>query len=130
MLTDHEIFAATKRCIDMWNTLDLEATLETYTDDVVYCDPKTGRRILGKAALRRYLRKFFERWNMQFTVLEDHRLEGLDGQAVIWSCSIAKREGGAARTVRGMDIVMVRGNQLCRDEAFMDTSVLDELRGH
>ncbi|MEO8297112.1 MAG: nuclear transport factor 2 family protein [Burkholderiales bacterium] len=126
-LSDEHIFGATRHCIDMWNTLDLEATLSTYSDDVVYCDPKTGRRIIGKAALRRYLRKFFERWDMQFTVLEDLRLEGQDGQVVIWECKISRREGGPARTVRGMDICMVRGSQLCRDEAFMDTSVLAEL---
>ena len=30
-------------------------------------------------------------------------------------------------TVRGMDICMVRVNQLCRDEAYMETSVLQEL---
>ena len=127
MLTDQEIFQATRRCIDAWNTLDLEATLETYTDDVVYCDPKTGKRIIGKAHLRRYLAKFFVRWDMQFEVTEEYRLEGLDGQAVLWNCAIRRREGGPWRHVRGMDICMVRGRQLCRDEAYMDTDVLRAL---
>jgi ketosteroid isomerase-like protein len=127
MLTDQQIFDATRRCIDMWNTLDLEATLDTYTDDVIYCDPKTGKRIIGKANLRRYLRKFFERWDMQFVVTEEYRLEGQDGQAVLWDCTIRRREGGPSKLVRGMDICMVRGNQLCRDEAYMGTSVLGEL---
>lgn len=127
MLTDQQIFSATRRCIDMWNTLDLEATLDTYTDDVIYCDPKTGKRIIGKANLRRYLRKFFERWDMQFVVTEEYRLEGQDGQAVLWNCTIRRRDGGPSRVVRGMDICMVRGHQLCRDEAYMETSVLQEL---
>ncbi|HVZ44209.1 MAG TPA: nuclear transport factor 2 family protein [Ramlibacter sp.] len=127
MLSDRQIFDATRRCVDMWNTLDLEATLDTYTDDVIYCDPKTGKRIIGKANLRRYLRKFFERWDMQFVVTEEYRLEGQDGQAVLWDCTIRRREGGPSKLVRGMDICMVRGNQLCRDEAYMGTSVLGEL---
>lgn len=127
MMNDHDIFAATRHCIDMWNTLDLEKTLSTYTDDVIYCDPKTGRRIIGKAHLRRYLRKFMERWDMQFTVTEEYRLEGLDGQAVLWDCVIRRREGGPSKLVRGMDICMVRGKQLCRDEAYMETGVLAEL---
>jgi ketosteroid isomerase-like protein len=127
MLTDHEIFSATRRCIEMWNTLDLEATLGTYTDDVVYCDPKTGKRIIGKANLRRYLRKFFERWDMQFVVTEEWRLEGQDGQAVLWDCTIKRRDGGPSRVVRGMDLCMVRGQQLSRDEAYMETSVLRDL---
>ncbi|WP_234195591.1 nuclear transport factor 2 family protein [Pseudacidovorax sp. NFM-22] len=129
MLSDQEIFDATRRCIDMWNTLDLEATLDTYTDDVIYCDPKTGKRIIGKDNLRRYLRKFFERWDMQFVVTEEYRLEGQDGQAVLWDCTIRRREGGPSRRVRGMDICMVRGGQLCRDEAYMETSVLQALMG-
>ena len=127
MLTDQQIFDATRRCIAMWNTLDLEATLSTYTDDVIYCDPKTGKRIIGKANLRRYLRKFFERWDMQFVVTEEYRLEGHDGQAVLWDCTIRRREGGPGQVVRGMDICMVRGDQLCRDEAYMGTSVIDAL---
>lgn len=127
MLTDQAIFAATRHCIDMWNSLDLEATLDTYTDDVVYCDPKTGKRIIGKANLRRYLRKFFERWDMQFVVTEEYRLEGQDGQAVLWDCEIRHRAGGPSRRVRGMDICVVRDGRLCRDEAFMETAVLQEL---
>ena len=130
MLKDHEIYKATRDCIAAWNTsLDLEATLATYTDDVVYRDPKTNGKIVGKDALRSYLRKFFRVWDMQFRVTEEHRLAGLDGQLVMWDCDISARAGGEMRTVSGMDICMVRGSQLCRDEAYMDTSVLALLRG-
>ncbi len=128
MLTDQEIYSATRNCIAAWNTLDLEATLATYTDDVIYRDPKTSGKIIGKADLRRYLTKFMKVWNMQFRVIEEHRLAGLDGQLVMWDCDISAAEGGETRTVTGMDICMVRGGQLCRDEAFMDTSVLAALR--
>ena len=48
MLTDQEIFKATRDCIAAWNTLDLEGTLATYTDDVTYRDPKTSGKIIGK----------------------------------------------------------------------------------
>lgn len=128
MLTDQEIYDATRNCIAAWNTLDLEATLATYTDDVIYRDPKTSGKIIGKDDLRRYLTKFMKVWNMQFRVVEEYRLAGLDGQLVIWDCDIAARAGGEVRTVAGMDICMVRGTQLCRDEAFMDTSILAALR--
>lgn len=128
MLTDQEIFKATRDCIAAWNTLDLEGTLATYTDDVVYRDPKTAGKIIGKDALRSYLRKFFKVWDMQFRVTEEYRLAGLDGQLVMWDCDITARAGGETRTVSGMDICMVRNGQLSRDEAFMDTSVLAVLR--
>lgn len=128
MLTDQQIYKATRDCIAAWNTLDLEATLATYTDDVVYRDPKTSGKIIGKDALRSYLRKFFKVWDMQFRVTEEHRLAGLDGQVVMWDCDITPRAGGETKTVSGMDICMVRGTQLSRDEAYMDTSVLAVLR--
>ncbi len=65
---------------------------------------------------------------MQFRVIEERRLAGLDGQLVMWDCDITLNQGGPTRTVTGMDICMVRGHQLCRDEAFMDTAILAELR--
>jgi ketosteroid isomerase-like protein len=126
-LTDEQIFKATRDCIEAWNSLDLEATLATYTDDVVYRDPKTRGKIHGKDALRRYLTKFFAVWDMQFTVVEEHRLAGQDAQLCMWDCEIRHRAGGAPITVSGMDICGVRGTQLCRDEAFMDTLPLEAL---
>ena len=128
MLTDQEIFKATRDCIEAWNTLDLEKTLATYTDDIIYRDPKTSGKILGKDALRSYLRKFFKVWDMQFRVTEEYRLVGLDGQLVMWDCDITAIGGGGTRTVQGMDICMVKDGKLSRDEAYMDTAVLMELR--
>lgn len=120
-LTDEQIFKATRDCIDAWNTLDVEATLATYTDDVVYRDPKTRGKIVGKDDLRRYLTKFFKVWDFQFTVTEEHRLEGKDAQMCMWSADLTHRAGGETITLHGMDICEVRGTQLSRDEAFMDT---------
>lgn len=121
LLRDEEIFAATANCIAAWNSLDLEATLATYTDDVVYSDPGTCGRIHGKDDLRRYLTKFLEKWDMQFRVLEDRRLDGANAQVCLWEVDIRLRDGDGPRiTVPGMDIIHVRDGQLSRDEAFMD----------
>ncbi|HZP15826.1 MAG TPA: nuclear transport factor 2 family protein [Nocardioides sp.] len=121
LLSDAEIFAATKNCIEAWNTLDLENTLATYTDDVVYQDPGTQGQIHGKADLRRYLTKFLQKWDMRFRVIEDRRIVGADAQVCLWEVDIRLRDGsGAMITQPGMDIIHVRGGQLSRDEAFMD----------
>jgi steroid delta-isomerase-like uncharacterized protein len=128
LLSDAEIFAVTKRCIDAWNSLDLEATLATYSDDVVYRDPGSGEQINGKADLRRYLAKFFETWNMQFRVLEDRRIAGADAQVCLWEVDVTRAGGdGRSITVMGMDIIHVRNGQLTRDEAFVDRLPLQEL---
>jgi ketosteroid isomerase-like protein len=126
-LTDAQIFRATRDCIHAWNSLDLEATLATYTDDVVYRDPRTRGRIHGKADLRRYLSKFLKVWDMQFTVVEEHRLVGQDAQLCMWDCRIRHRSGADSITLSGMDICGVRGGRLSRDEAFMDTLPLEAL---
>ena len=68
LLSDTLLFDATRNCIEAWNTLDLEATLATYTDDVVYRDPGTDGRIEGKENLRRFLAKFMRAWDMRFRV--------------------------------------------------------------
>ncbi|MEZ2391917.1 nuclear transport factor 2 family protein [bacterium RCC_150] len=121
LLSDQDIFAATQNCIDAWNTLDLETTLATYTDDVVYNDPACRGRIHGKDDLRRYLRKFMQKWDMQFRVLEDRRIEGANAQVCLWEADIRLRDSdGPTITQAGMDIIHVRDGQLSRDEAFMD----------
>ena len=121
LLSDAEIFKATADCIAAWNTLDVEKTLATYSDDVVYRDPGTHRQIHGKDALRKYLTKFFQVWDMVFRVTEDRRLAGSNGQVCVWDVDI-KRHGtdGPTVTCSGMDIIHVRDGQLTRDEAFMD----------
>ncbi|WP_067904366.1 nuclear transport factor 2 family protein [Nocardia vaccinii] len=128
LLSDEEIFGATLRCIEAWNTLDVEKTLATYTDDVDYRDPATRGAIKGKDDLRRYLRKFFEVWDMQFRVVEDRRIAGANAQVCVWDVEITPRNGsGPAVVQRGMDMIHVRGDQLSRDHAFMDRLTLPKL---
>ena len=129
LLGDAEIFAATARCIDGWNTLDLEKTLATYHEEVVYRDPGTNGRIEGRAALRRYLTKFFDIWEMIFHVTEDRRIAGSNAQVCLWDVEI-KRKGSTGPTITcsGMDIIHVRDGVLSRDEAFMDRMPLQPLR--
>lgn len=128
LLSDEAIFAATRHCIDMWHTLDVEKTLSTYTDDVIYSDPKIKGVINGKDDLRRYLTRFFRVWDMNFRIVEERRLAGMNGQLCRWECDIQHRKGGPRIMIPGMDVVEVRGEQLSRDQAFMDTLPLMELK--
>ena len=121
--SDEGIFAATLRCIEAWNTLDLEAVLATYSEDVVYQDSGSGGVIHGKAALRDYLLKFLRVWDMQFTVTEDRRIAGADAQVCLWDVAIRRRDrrGGEVIHTSGIDIIHIneRG-ELSRDEAYID----------
>ena len=130
LLDDDEIFAATRRCIDAWNTLDLESVLATYSQDVVYQDPGSRGRIVGKEALRGYLTKFLAVWDMQFTVTEDRRIANSNAQACLWDVEVRRRDGaGTVVCTSGMDIIHVNAlGELSRDEAFIDRVPLLALR--
>jgi ketosteroid isomerase-like protein len=122
LLEDAEIFEATRRCIDAWNSLDLEAVLATYSDDVIYRDSGSGGRIDGKRSLERYLNRFLQVWDMQFVVTEDRRIAGSNAQVCLWDVVVRRRDGrGQPVMTSGMDIihVNVRG-ELSRDEAYID----------
>lgn len=131
LLSDQEVFKATQSCIDAWNSLDVEAVLATYTDDIVYRDSGTRGTIVGKDKLRRYLTSFMKAWDMQFRVLEDRRIADSNAQVCIWEVSIRRRSTpkGAVVTQIGIDIIHVRGRQLSRDEAFMDRVAMTNVFG-
>ncbi|MBF6149487.1 nuclear transport factor 2 family protein [Nocardia nova] len=126
LLGDKEIFSATRRCVEAWNSLDLEAVLATYSDDVVYQDPGSGGRIIGKENLRRYLRRFLEIWDMQFDVTEDRRISGDNAQVCLWNVTVRRRgDSNSAVATSGMDIIHVNtSGELSRDEAFIDRAPL------
>lgn len=128
LLSDGEIFMVTRRCIDAWNRGDAAATAATYTDDVVYRDPKIVGLLEGGDALLRYLRKFFDVWSTDFVVTDERRIAGENAQLCMWDVVMTHRSSGRSTTISGMDLCVVRGGQLSRDEAFMDTLPLEALK--
>ncbi len=129
LLEDREIFDATRRCIDAWNSLDLEAVLATYSEDVIYQDPGSGGRVVGKERVRRYVRRFLEVWEMKFRVTEDRRIAGSNAQVCLWEAEVRRRIGaGVVVTTSGMDIIHVNeAGELSRDEVYTDRVPLMQL---
>jgi len=128
LYTNEYIFDVTRHCIDEWNRGDLDATLATYTGDVIYKDPKIRGRLHGNAELRRYLEKFFRVWTTTFVVTDEQRIVGENAQVCMWDCEMTHRGTGRSCVLSGMDLCVVNGEQLSRDEAFMDTLPLEELK--
>ncbi|WP_052665843.1 nuclear transport factor 2 family protein [Nitriliruptor alkaliphilus] len=129
LMSDEEVFAATRRCIDAWHTLDVATTLASYTEDVVYRDPKTRGFIVGHDQLGRYLDVFFRVWDMRFHIIDERRLAGQNGQLCMWDVEATHRRTGRSTTISGMDLCLVEDGRLSRDEAFMDTLPLETLKG-
>jgi len=107
-----------------WNTHDVAATLSCYTEDVIYLDPNTRGPIAGREAFGRYLEQLFSQWNMHWRLRELFPLGDHEGAAVLWDATLASRDGGPQRLVHGMDLAIVRGDLISRNEVYFDRAAL------
>lgn len=127
--TASELTAIAERLFDGWNRQDVEAVVACYTDDLVYVDPNTRGAVEGTDAMRRYLSKLFGRWEMHWSLRELFPLADADGAAALWRASF--RKPGAEQTVEanGMDLVLLDGDRVKRNEVYFDRVVLAALVG-
>ena len=112
-----------ERFLGAWNSQDVDAVLACYTEDVVYRDPNTRGDVRGREAMRHYLRKLFGTWTMHWSMREAYLLQGGDGAALLWSASFRKGDSPIVEA-DGMDLVVMRGHEIARNEVYFDRSVL------
>jgi len=120
-----EITALAERFLDAWNSQDIERVVACYTDDVVYRDPNTRGPVSGADAMRRYLGKLFANWTMHWSLREAFPLGGEDGAAVLWRATF-RREGMSEVTADGMDLVLLTGDRIRRNDVYFDRVALAE----
>jgi ketosteroid isomerase-like protein len=113
--------------LDAWNTQDVERVLACYTDDVRYVDPNTNGPVEGAEAMRRYLTKLFRSWKMQWRLKEAFMFDNHGGCAVLWRATLQRSEGGKSVDIDGMDLAVVRGDRLERNEVYFDRAALASL---
>lgn len=107
-----------------WTAQDVEQVLDCYRDDLVYLDPNTRGPVHGRDAMRAYLTKLFGRWTMSWRAEELFALEGADGAAVRWTATIAPSESAQSIEVSGIDLVILDGDLIARNEVYFDRSPL------
>ncbi len=117
------------RFLVAWNSQDVERVVATYTEDVRYRDPNTRGHIEGRDAMRRYLRKLFAAWQMTWAQREVFQLAAIDGVAFLWHATFRHQGGSQVVEADGMDLALVRGEQLARNEVYFDRAVLAPLLG-
>lgn len=113
--------------LDAWNRHNVEDVVASYTDPLVYRDPNTRGAIESHDALRRYLTKLFERWEMRWSTGEVFPFESADGAAVTWHANFRLRAGEARVDVDGVDIIFLGDGKITRDEVFFDRALLAPL---
>ena len=113
--------------LDAWNSQDVERVVACYTHDVRYRDPNTRGYVEGREAMRRYLRKLFAAWQMTWARREAFALAGGGGAAFLWRATFRRPFGDFVVETSGMDLAVLRGEQLARNEVFFDRAVLAPL---
>ena len=119
-----EAIRLTERILSAWNTQDVESVVACYTDDCVYQDPNTHGPINGHEGLRKYLTRLFEQWKMHWSLREFFLFDDENGGAFLWSAPLTPASGGKTTEVNGMDLVMVSGEKMCRNEVYFDRLAL------
>ena len=107
-----------------WNTQDVDKVLSCYTEDCIYQDPNTRGPVVGHDALRRYLTRLFDAWNMHWSLREFFPFCDDEGGAFLWRARLTPAAGGKTTEILGMDLAMVRGKRLCRNEVYLDRTAL------
>lgn len=115
-----EIHELAERFIGAWNTQDVETVASCYTEDVVYTDPNTRGEIRGSDDFRRYLAKLFAAWEMTWSLKEAFLFEDGSGCAALWHATIRKAGSLEVVDFDGMDLVLVRGDRIERNEVYFD----------
>jgi SnoaL-like domain len=110
--------------LSAWNSQDVERVLACYTDDLVYLDPNTRGPVVGRAAMRSYLTKLFRRWKMTWAGDEMFPLYGNDGTVIRWAATLAPWGGDRSVEVCGLDLVLLEGDLIQRNEVYYDLSPL------
>jgi ketosteroid isomerase-like protein len=123
---DEAIRGFAERFIGAWNSQDVDSVLAIYADDLAYRDPNTRGAVSGKDALRRYLRRLFAEWTMHWSLREAYPLLDGGGAAVLWRASF-RRGSGPTVEAEGVDLVLVRGEHIARNDVYFDRSVLAPL---
>ena len=117
----------TVRFLDAWTSQDVSRVLDCYTDDVRYRDPNTRGAVEGREALGRYLTKLFASWQMTWARREVFPLAGEEGVAFLWRATFRRPGGEQIVTADGMDLALLRGEQLARNDVYFDRAVLAPL---
>ncbi|MBI3890804.1 MAG: nuclear transport factor 2 family protein [Candidatus Wallbacteria bacterium] len=126
-LTHQSLQILVDRFLAAWNSQDVEAVVGCYTDDLVYRDPNTRGNLQGADDMRRYLRKLFAAWQMHWTAREAFLLDGKDGACFLWKASFGRAGGDETVEADGMDLVVLRGDRIQRNDVYFDRSVLARL---
>lgn len=123
-MTPHRLDPLISSFLAAWTSQDVDRVLACYTDDLRYRDPNTRGAVVGADAMRRYLTRLFGAWQMTWTGREVFELGGESGVAFLWRATFRRPGGAEVVEADGMDLALLRGDRLCRNDVYFDRTVL------
>jgi ketosteroid isomerase-like protein len=128
-MTDDKLEEMVESVLSAWNSQDVERVVGCYTEDLVYLDPNTRGSITRADDFRRYLRKLFAVWKMEWHLKEAHPLRDSEGGAFLWRAVIQKADGDKKVEIEGMDLIVLEGDKISRNEVYFDRAALAVFMG-
>ena len=116
-----------KSVLEAWNSQDVERVVASYAPNLEYRDPNTRGMVNGADGMRRYLKKLFEAWEMKWYLREVYPFGEDNGGAFLWRATIQKAGGEKVVEVEGMDLVLIEGNLIKRNDVYFDRAALASL---
>ena len=118
-----------ERWLPLWTGNRPDALLEAYAPDAFYRDPAVPAGLTGRDALRAYLTKLLARnpdW--VWTADDVWPLRDQEGFALRWKAAIPV--GATVVHETGLDLVLVEGGLITRNEVYFDrVGLLAAMRG-
>ena len=118
-MTREQTLPRAREVLDAWNCHDVEAVTRCYTPDCIYRDPNTRGQLVGREAFAEYLSRLFAAWRMHWSLAEFFDFAD-GGGAFLWRATLTPSRDGATAQVQGMDLVLLRGRLLYRNEVYFD----------
>jgi len=123
-MKSEEILALSETVLKAWNEQDVQAVLSCYTVDCIYRDPNTRGPVVGREAFQKYLIRLFEKWQMHWSLREFFSFKDKLGGAFLWHARLTPTSGVTTVEVDGMDLVLLEGSKLYRNEVYYDRAAL------
>jgi ketosteroid isomerase-like protein len=119
-----ELIRLSEDVLSAWNLQDVEKTVACYSPDLQYRDPNTKGMVNGADAMRRYLVKLFGAWEMHWSLREVFPFTEVEGGAFLWRATLKKPGTAKVAEVDGMDLVILEGTRIKRNEVYFDRAAL------
>lgn len=118
-----------EKFLSAWNSQHVDNVLSYYTEDCIYLDPNTQGSVKGHGSLSKYLTKLFQQWKMHWSLREFFLFNNMNGGAFLWHAKLTPSTGGKTIEVDGMDLILIRGDRISRNEVYFDRmTILNELK--